>query len=254
MRALYAAASGMAAQQTRLDSIANNLANVQTTSYKKSRESFQDLYYQELTHGGLDASSARIDVGSGVKLAGVDKEFSQGSVTATGGTLDVAIEGKGFFEVTDTSGQRFYTRDGDFRTNANGEIVTASGLSLGGIRIPDGVDGVRIDDAGEVNALWPDGRESSLGRLPLVDFVNPSALRSLGGNLYQMTQQSGQPQQVVPGQDPVALRQGFLEGSNVDVAEELVLMILTQRSYELNSKAVQAADETLRQVANLRRG
>ena len=254
MRALYAAATGMAAQQTRLDSIANNLANVQTTSYKKSRESFQDLYYQELTHGGLDASSARIDVGSGVKLAGVDKDFTQGSVTQTGGSLDVAIEGRGFFEVTDTGGQRFYTRDGDFRTNANGEIVTASGLSVGGIRIPEGVQSVAIDDAGEVRAVWPDGRESTLGRLPVVDFVNPTALRSLGGNVYQMTQGSGQPQALIAGQDNVALRQGFLEGSNVDVAEELVLMILTQRSYELNSKAVQAADETLRQVANLRRG
>jgi flagellar basal-body rod protein FlgG len=254
MRALYAAATGMAAQQTRLDSIANNLANVQTTGYKKSRESFQDLMYQELSHGGLGASSARIEVGSGVRLAAVDKDFSVGSITQTGRPLDVAIEGPGFFEIMGPAGERLFTRDGSFRMDMNGQIVTASGLSVSGLSIPMGAEGIRIDEIGQVHAQWADGRESMMGQIPIVDFLNPAGLRSLGGNLFQMSPTSGQPRPVVPGQDQVAVRQYFLEGSNVDVAEELVGMILTQRAYELNSKAVQAADETLRTVANLRRG
>lgn len=253
MRALYAAATGMAAQQTRLDSIANNLANVQTTGYKKSRENFQDLMYQELTHGGLGASSARIEVGSGVRLAAVDKDFAQGSLTQTGRPLDLAIEGPGFFEVQGPAGERMFTRDGSFRLDPSGQVVTASGLSVGGLSIPQGAENVRVDETGQVFAEWSDGRESSLGQLQIVDFLNPTGLRSLGGNVYQATPTSGQPRPVVPGQDRVAVRQYALEGSNVDVAEELVGMILTQRAYELNSKAVQAADETLRTVANLRR-
>lgn len=253
MRALYAAATGMAAQQTRLDSIANNLSNVQTTGFKKSRESFSDLYYQEMTHGGMAPGAARIEVGSGVALTGVEKNFTQGSVAATGAELDVALEGRGFFEVQDATGQRLYTRDGHFRTDANGQLVNSAGLSVSGITIPEGVSRVRIDETGEVYATWPDARESNLGQLMVVDFVNPTGLRAAGGNLFQQTVQSGQPQALIPGRDPVAVRQGYLEGSNVDVAEELVLMILTQRAYDLNSKAVQAADETLRTVANLRR-
>jgi flagellar basal-body rod protein FlgG len=253
MRALYAAATGMAAQQTRLDSISNNIANVQTTGYKRSRESFQDLFYQEMTHGGLSASSARIEVGAGVRLAAIDKDFQQGSVSQTGGALDVALEGRGFFEVQDPmSGQLLYTRDGSFRKDANGMLVTTGGLQVGGINIPDAVESVVIDERGDV---WGavEGNRVSLGRLNVVDFVNPAGMRSLGGNLYQQTTESGIPQPLTPGQDRVAIRQGFLEGSNVDIATELVQMILTQRAYELNSKAVQAADETLRVAANLRR-
>jgi flagellar basal-body rod protein FlgG len=253
MRALYAAATGMSAQQTRLDSIANNLANVQTTGFKKSRETFQDLYYQELTHGGLGVGAARIDVGSGVQLAAVDKDFQQGSMVETGRSLDVMIEGRGFFEVTDPTGQLFYTRDGSFRLDPNGQVVTASGLSVGGLAVPQGTERLIIEQNGEVYAEWASGERSNLGQLPMVDFVNPTGLRSLGGNLYQMTMGSGQPLPLVPGQDPVQIRQGALEGSNVDVAEELVHMIMTQRAYDLNSKAVQAADETLRTVAQLRR-
>jgi len=253
MRALYAAATGMAAQQTRLDSISNNIANVQTTGYKRSRESFQDLFYQEMTHGGLSASSARIDVGAGVRLAAVDKDFQQGSVAQTGGELDFALEGRGFFEVQDPmSGQLLYTRDGSFRKDANGMLVTTSGLQVGGINIPEQVQRVVIDERGDVFGIV-EGGQISLGRLNLVDFVNPAGMRTLGGNLYQQTRESGIPRPLNPAQDRVTVRQGFLEGSNVDIATELVQMILTQRAYEMNSKAVQAADETLRVAANLRR-
>jgi flagellar basal-body rod protein FlgG len=207
MRALYSAATGMAAQQTRLDSIANNLANVQTTSFKKSRESFQDLYYQELTHGGLDMGSAHVEVGSGVKLAEVAKDFSMGSPTDTGRELDVAIEGRGFFEVQGPGGERFFTRDGHFTLNANGELITASGLSLGGIQIPEDVVRVRIEDDGAVQGEMSDGRQFALGRLQLADFMNPSGLRSVGGNMYQQSSSSGEPMPVEAGQDGINIRQ-----------------------------------------------
>lgn len=255
MRALYAAATGMAAQQTSLDTVANNLANVQTAGYKRSRASFQDLYYQELTHGGRDASSARIDVGSGVQVSGVDKTFQAGSLTETGNPLDVAIEGnRGFFQLQDQGGNLFYTRDGQFRLDNNGQMVSASGLSLGGLTIPDGANNVVITPEGEVNAFYDGSPDPTfVGNIPLVDFQNAAGLRSVGGNLFQETQQSGQAMQLDPASSGVSVRQGAVEGSNVDVASELVNMILTQRAYELNSKAVQAADDTLRVVTSLRR-
>jgi len=254
MRALYAAATGMAAQQTSLDTVANNLANVQTTGYKRSRASFQDLYYQELTHGGRAASSARIDVGSGVQLGGVDKTFAPGSATQTGNQLDLMIEGpRGFFEMQDQGGNLMYTRDGSFRLDANGQIVNAAGLSLGGITVPQGAERIEVTPEGDVNAYFAgEPNPSNIGQVPIVDFQNPAGLRALGGNLFQQTDGSGQALRLQAGQEGVSVRQGFLEGSNVDVANELVQMILTQRAYELNSKAVQAADDTMRVVTNLR--
>ncbi|MFK7930887.1 MAG: flagellar basal-body rod protein FlgG [Myxococcota bacterium] len=255
MRALYAAATGMAAQQTNLDTVANNLANVQTAGYKRSRASFQDLYYQELTHGGRDASSARIDVGSGVQVSGVDKTFQAGSINESGNPLDVAIMGnRGFFQLQDQGGNQFFTRDGQFRLDANGQVVSASGLSLGGLTIPEGANQVIISPEGEVNAFFDGSPDPSfVGQLPIVDFQNPAGLRSVGGNLFQETVQSGQAMQLDSQESGVTVRQGAFEGSNVDVATELVNMILTQRAYELNSKAVQAADDTLRVVTSLRR-
>ena len=254
MRALYAAATGMAAQQTSLDTVANNLANVQTTGYKRSRAAFQDLYYQELTHGGRAASSARIDVGSGVQIGGGDKTFGMGSATMTDNPLDLMIESpRGFFELQDAGGNLMYTRDGSFRLDANGQIVNASGMSLGGITIPEGAERIQVTSEGDVNVFFSGNPDpSNVGRVPIVDFQNPAGLRALGANLFQQTTGSGQAMQLQAGRDGVNIRQGYLEGSNVDVANELVQMILTQRAYELNSKAVQAADDTLRVVTNLR--
>lgn len=255
MRALTTAASGMAAQQASLDTIANNLANIQTTGYKRSRTTFQDLMYQELTHGGHSASSARIDVGSGVRIAGIDKTFQQGSADQTGNELDVMIEGpNGFFELQDQQGNFYYTRDGSFRLDANGQIVSASGLSVGGISLDPNAERLEITPDGTVNMFYADDvRPVDVGQIPVRDFINPGGLRAIGGNLFQQTEASGQAQDMggIGGVGPV-LRQGFLEGSNVDVANELVTMIMTQRAYEMNSKAVQAADETMRAVTNLR--
>lgn len=255
MRALTTAATGMAAQQASLDTIANNLANVQTTGYKRSRTNFQDLVYQELTHGGRSVSSARIDVGSGVRIAGVDKTFQSGAATQTGNQLDLMIEGdRGFFEVQDLQGNLFYTRDGSFRLDGNGQVVTASGLSLGGLTVDPAAERLEVLADGTVNQYYADDpRPVEVGQIMVQDFINPGGLRALGGNLFQQTQGSGpaQPLGDAPDGGP-QIRQGFIEGSNVDVANELVQMILTQRAYELNSKAVQAADDSMRVVTNLR--
>lgn len=254
MRALYAAASGMNAQQVRLDTIANNLANVSTTSFKKSRESFQDLFYQEVSRGGLAASSARIQVGTGVALSSVEKDFSNGQLLSTGNPLDVAINGRGFFLVTDIDGNRFFTRDGAMTLDQNGTLITANGLQYGrGITLPPETEEVKILEDGTVMGRMPnDPSYTTLGQLEMVTFNNPTGLKSMGGNLFQETPTSGMMQFAGP-MDNIRLQQGFLEGSNVDVAEELIAMIQTQRAYELNSKAVQAADDTLRVATNLRR-
>lgn len=255
MRALTTAATGMAAQQTSLDTIANNLANVQTTGYKRSRTAFQDLMYQEMTHGGRAVSSARIDIGSGVRVAGVDKTFQAGAAMETGGELDLMIEGsRGFFELQDQQGNLFYTRDGAFGLDANGRIVSKAGLSLGGLTVDPAAERIEVTNKGMVNLYYAgEPRPVEVGQVPVRDFINPGGLRAVGGNLFQMTQGSGPPQMLQEGPDGgLQIRQRFLEGSNVDVANELVQMILTQRAYELNSKAVQAADDSMRVVTNLK--
>lgn len=255
MRALYTAASGMSAQQTRLDSIANNLANVSTSGYKKSRESFSDLYYQELTRGGQGVSRSRVDVGSGVRLSGLDKDFAQGAIIDDGNPLHVAINGKGaFFTVTNpNTGERLFTRDGSFSLDAQGSLLTASGLTVSNIQIPLGAESVQINADGTVGVRMPgETNYNSVGQLEVVRFVNPAGLRALGGNLFAQSDTSGDANVVTPT-DGVEVRGGALEHSNVDVAQELVLMIETQRSYELNSKVIQAADETLGIATNLRR-
>jgi len=253
MRALYAAASGMAAQQNRLDNVANNLANVSTTGFKKSRQAFQDLYYQELTTGGAGKSAAPVQLGSGVRTAAISRDLTQGSITQTGNPLDVAISGDGFLSLEAEDGQIFYTRDGSLRTNAEGTLVTASGVPLaGGITVPSDVDKVEIAEDGTISGRFA-GQDTftTLGQLEVVSFGNPAGLEAVGGNLYRQSAQSGDPQTVDTTQATVV--QGYLEGSNVDVAQELVEMILAQRSFELNSKAVQAADDTLQIAVNLKR-
>ncbi|MBN2800860.1 MAG: flagellar basal-body rod protein FlgG [Deltaproteobacteria bacterium] len=253
MKALYVAASGMAAQQTRIDNVANNIANVGTTGFKKSRESFQDLLYEELTQGGKASSQARLEVGGGVQLAGIEKDHRQGSLTQTGQPLHAAIAGDAFFTLETAEGEPVYTRDGTFRLDADGTLVTQSGLVVGGnITIPEDAQQVFITGDGTVQAVLQGSVDYTvLGQLELASFTNPAGLRALGGNLYEQTPESGEV--FVPRPESVEVKQGYLESSNVDVAEELIQMIMAQRSYELNSKVVQAADEAMSVAVNLKR-
>lgn len=255
MRALYVAASGMAAQQTRIDNVANNLANVNTTGFKKARASFQDLFYQELTYGGRSASAGRVEVGGGVALGRLEKDHIAGSVVQTGDRMHVAIGGahanNRFLRLETPDGQYVYTRDGAFALDGDAVVHANTGYQLpGGVSVPDDAV-VSISKDGTIVAERPDDpRPITLGRLEVVEFSNARGLRSIGGNLFQETAASGQGQELRDSPDLVT---GALEGSNVDAAEELISMIMAQRAYELNSKVVQAADETMQQTANLRR-
>jgi flagellar basal-body rod protein FlgG len=265
MRALYSAASGMAAQQIRLDDIANDLANVSTTGYKRSREAFQDLYYQAIAHGGAVSATVagaavavpgpRLDVGTGARLAAIEKDFLQGSLVQTGNPLDLAIQGPGFFVLDGADGVPVYTRDGALFRDGDGNLIGSGGLRVtGGVQIPQDASDVRIQSDGSVEAVLPgDTLPTSLGRIELATFINPNGLRPLGGNLYAESLDSGRPLQVGSAEGQGSVQQGFLEQSNVDVAAELIGMIQTQRAYEMNSKVIQAADETLGIVASLRR-
>lgn len=251
MRALYSAASGMTAQQHRLDTIANNISNVSTTGFKKSRDAFQDLFYQTLATGGVQSNA--LQLGNGVRLAGVERDHGQGTLVATNDPLHVALQGDGFFVVETLEGERMYTRDGQFTQDVDGMLVTQSGLRVAGdIQIPTGAASIRIDYDGTVHAAMTDGQDAVVGQIELARFVNPAGLMARGGNLYQQSPTSGEPTDVQPGTD-VQVVQGFLEQSNVDVAGELIDMIQAQRVFELNSKVVQAADESLQIAVNLRR-
>lgn len=253
MKALYVAASGMAAQQTRIDNVANNIANVGTTGFKKSREAFSDLLYEELTQGGKSTSQARLEVGGGVQLAGIEKDHRQGSLTQTGQPLHVAISGDAFFALQTPEGEPVYTRDGTFRLDADGVLVSQSGLVVGGdITVPEDAEQVVITPDGTVHAVLQGSTQYTvLGQLELAAFTNPAGLRALGGNTFEQTPESGEV--FVPRADQVEVKQGYLESSNVDVAEELIQMIMAQRAYELNSKVVQTADEAMSVAVNLKR-
>lgn len=252
MRALYSAASGMTAQQTRLDTIANNLANVSTTGFKRSRDAFQDLFYQEMAYGGQGETGTRMELGTGTRVAGIERDQAQGMLIATSNPLNVGIQGDAMFVVETMDGERLYTRDGTFSKDADGMLVTAGGLRVGGdIEIPEEAELVTIDYDGTVHATVGEGQDVVLGQIETVRFVNAAGLFARGNNLFAPTTASGEPIDVEPG--AAQLVQGYLEGSNVDVASELIDMIQAQRAYELNSKVIQAADETLQVAANLRR-
>lgn len=255
MRALYTAATGMRANQMQIENIANNLANTNSTSYKKVRENFEDLVYQTVgTNGGKQNP---MQMGSGVKLAALTRDFRTGNVQTTSNSTDMLIDGDGFFKVEDSNGEVYYTRDGAFQIDAEGRLVTRSGMVVQpGIQVPPGGELV-VSANGEVEArmLTAAGTETvSLGVLEISRFPNSSGLDAAGGNLYRATTASGEPAVVQPGQDGAGkVIQYALEGSNVDVAEELVLMISAQRSYELSSKVIQTADEMLQAAANAKR-
>jgi len=250
MRALYVAASGMSAQQTRIDTVANNLANTSTTAFKKSRGAFQDTFYQELATG---SRGTRADLGGGVQLAGLEKDHTMGSMRETGNPLDVALEGPGMITVVGVDGRDYYTRDGAFRLDSEGQLVTAAGLHVAGdIVIPEDTETLSIAQDGTVSAVIAgDTQPTVLGQLEIVTFTNPSGLQAEGGNLYSATVSSGDA--VLDYDNQTLVNQAQLEGSNVDVAEELIELVMAQRSYELNSKVVQAADEAMQVATNLRR-
>ena len=257
MKALYTAATGMAAQQKRIENISNNLANVSTIGYKKSRENFEDLLYQYLPTSGAglgQTRSANLEVGSGVRLAALYRDFRGGDLQQTGNPMDAAIVGRGFFVVETPDGREFFTRNGQFGLNAQGQFVTQNGNIIApGIDVPMDANEVRIDEDGTVSAIYESSPEPLvLGRLRVVDFINPTGLKAMGGNLFAATPESGQTIEL-DNQDGYRIRQGFVEASNVDVAEELVNMITAQRAFELTSKAVEAADQTMQVVNSMKR-
>ncbi|NOS71973.1 MAG: flagellar basal-body rod protein FlgG [Verrucomicrobia bacterium] len=259
LRALYSASSGMESQQTQLDVISNNLANVSTTGFKKSKAEFQDLLYQTTSAPGADAGGGNqvptgVQIGHGSRLVSTAKVFTNGELKQTGERLDLAIEGDGFFEVQMPDGSKAYTRDGNLKTGPDGRILTSTGLPLqGGFQpIPAGSTNVSIASTGEVSISGSAGNSSF--RMQLVRFANPAGLSSLGRNLYAETPASGAAEIGSPGESGFGtVQQGALEMSNVKVVEEMVNLIVAQRAYEVNSKAVQAADEMLQMSNNIRR-
>ncbi len=260
IKALSTAATGMEAQETRLDVTANNIANVSTAGFKKSRAEFQDLMYQTMRAPGAPTGSnsrapAGLEVGSGVRVVSTQRMHTEGELKQTGNPLDVAIEGQGFFAVTLAGGQTAYTRDGSLKLSTEGKLVTSDGYPLtSDISIPPDAQSVSIGVDGTVSATVPgDATPSELGKIELATFANPAGLAPMGRNLFKETAASGTPVTGQPGQDGLGtLSQGTQELSNVKVVEEMIDLIAGQRAYEVNSRVVKAADEMLGQTANLR--
>lgn len=259
MRALYSAASGMIAQQYNMDTISNNLANVNTTGFKGNMARFQDLVYQQLQAPGAPIGAATVPVGQqvglGVKVGSSEKLFTQGSLQHTGNPLDVAIEGDGFFQITLPDGTTGYTRDGSFKEDANGSIVTASGYFLQPqVNIPQNAVSVSINTDGTVTAQVPGSTQpQTLGTISLARFVNPAGLSPItGGNYYTETSASGPPIVSQPQINGAGgLQGGYIEQSNVQVVNEIVNMIVAQRAYEANSKAIGASDQMLQTAVQM---
>jgi flagellar basal-body rod protein FlgG len=261
IRGLYSAATGMQAMALNIDVISNNLANVATTGFKKSRAEFQDLLYETLRAPGAAAASGQqvptgIQIGHGTRSVAVQKLFSQGDLQHTKNQLDIAIEGDGFFQVLQPDGETAYTRAGSFKVDSEGQIVNPDGLPLEpAITIPTDAVSVSIAMDGTVSVIIPGEPEASeIGTIELSRFVNPAGLNSIGRNLFTVSAASGDALTGTAGEEGLGtLAQGFLEMSNVSVVDEMVNMISAQRAYEINSKAVQVSDELLQMANNLRR-
>lgn len=259
MRALWISKTGMEAQQTQLDVVSHNLANVATSGYKKSHAVFEDLMYQTLRQTGASAGEQAqlptgLQVGLGVRTVATARQFTQGNLQQTGNHLDVAIKGNGFFQVQMSDGTTGYTRDGSFQLSATGQLVTNNGLTVQpGLTIPANAQSVTIAADGTVSVALPgQAAPQTVGQLTIASFVNPAGLEPRGQNLFSETSASGTPNAAAPGSDGLGnLAQGFLETSNVNVVEELVTMIQTQRAYELNSKAISTSDQMLQRLAQL---
>ncbi|MAA76322.1 MAG: flagellar basal-body rod protein FlgG [Salinisphaeraceae bacterium] len=255
---LWVAKTGLDAQQTRMTVISNNLANVNTTGFKKGRAAFQDLLYQNVSQAGAQVTQQNKDptglsLGTGVKVQSTEKLYGQGNLQQTDNPLDVAVNGRGFFQVLMPDGSTAYTRDGSFRLSADGELVTPRGMLLEpSITVPGDAQSLTIGADGTVSVQLPGQAEpQQIGALQLVDFVNPAGLESRGENLLVETGASGPPQAGTPGLNGLgSLNQGSLESSNVNVVEELINMIETQRAYEMNSRAISTVDEMLAYVSN----
>jgi len=250
----------MQAQQTNMDVISNNLANVSTTGFKKSRAEFEDLMYQTIKEpgsaSGLNAISPNgVQVGSGVKTSSVQKDFEVGSFKQTKNALDLSIEGQGFFAIQMPDGQIGYTRDGSFKKDPGGRIVDRNGNPLQPqIIIPPDAAGIEISPSGQVSVYTAGQIQPQvIGQIEIVNFVNPAGLRAMGKNVFMPSGSSGQPQQGAPGTANFgSIGQGQLESSNVNIVDEMVNMITAQRAYETNSKAIQASDQMLQYMNNLR--
>ncbi len=261
IRALWTAASGMQSQQLNIDVIANNLANVNTTGFKKSRADFQDLMYQSVKTTGAPSTSstqipAGIQIGLGSRTASVNKVYTAGNVTQTNNELDLSIEGDGFFQIKMPDGSTAYTRAGSFKKDSTGQLVTSDGYPLiPGVVIPSNASKITVGNDGTVSVMQSgQNAPTSVGTIQLATFSNPGGLSNLGHNLVQPTDASGTANTGTAGQNGIGtISQGALEMSNVSVMEEMVNMIMSQRAYETNSKAVQAADEMLQQANNIRR-
>jgi len=261
LRALWTAASGMQGQALNIDVISNNLANVNTTGFKRSRADFQDLFYQSLRIAGAASSSGTEiptanQIGLGTKIAAVAKIFNQGDYKQTGNEMDLAIDGRGFFQIATPEGEIAYSRAGSFKLDGDGNIVTSDGYLLepqmtvptDAIQLTVGPDGtVTVMNAGETTP-------SEIGKIETARFANPAGLMSIGKNLFMESETSGSPTTGTPGEDGLGtITQGYLEMSNVNVVEEMVYMILAQRAYEINGKTIQTSDEMLQMANNVKR-
>jgi flagellar basal-body rod protein FlgG len=255
---LWVAKTGLDAQQTRMDVVSHNLANANTTGFKSSRASFQDLVYQNLRQPGGQTTEqtnapSGLMLGTGVRVVGNEKLFTQGNAEQTGNSLDVMIQGRGFLQVTMPDGSIAYTRDGSLHMDQNGQVVTANGYAVDpAITIPANAQSITIGSDGTVSITVPgQAAPQQIGTVQLADFINPAGLQPNGDNLYLETASSGSPQIGQPGLNGLGtLQQGALESSNVNVVEQMVDMIETQRTYEMNSKAISAADQMLQFLTN----
>ena len=261
IRALWTSATGMQAQALNLDVISNNLANVNTSGFKKSRAEFQDLLYETIKPAGTSSSQdsqvpTGIQIGHGARPSTVLKIFTQGDMENTNNELDLAIEGDGFFKIIQPNGETAYTRDGAFKLDRDGRIVNSDGFALEPeITIPTDAVSIAVGMDGTVSVLQAgDSTPSEVGTIELARFVNPAGLVSTGRNLYLTSEASGDEMSGIPGEDGLgSLAQGFLEMSNVSVVDEMVSMITAQRAYETNSKSIQTADEMLQLANNIKR-
>ncbi|MCG8673638.1 MAG: flagellar basal-body rod protein FlgG [Pseudomonadales bacterium] len=255
--AIYIAATGMQAEQTQIDAISNNLANINTTGYKKSKVSFEDLVYQQVNNVQfpIDSAQQMMLSGLGTSVSGISKDFSAGDLKATQNQLDLAIQGAGFFEVDLPNGEKAYTRSGALKIDSDGMLSTIDGRVLSaGVRIPSDASQILIRPDGTVAAQVSDREElMELGQLDLANFATPESLEPLGNGLYASTEASGLPLYSEPGSNGLGeLAQGYLESSNVDLVEEMLNLVIAQRAYEVNSQIIRASDEILKINNNLR--
>ncbi len=257
-QALWVAKTGLDAQQTRMSVISNNLANVNTTGFKRGRAVFEDLFYQNIRQVGAQSSQdtqipSGLSLGTGVRTVATDKLHTQGNMIQTGNSLDVAIEGRGFFQILQPDGSLAYSRDGNFKVDSQGQVVTSNGYTLQpAITVPENALSVTIGVDGIVSATTAGSAAPiQLGNIQLADFINPTGLQPVGKNLYIESAASGAPSSSTPGLNGTGtVLQGALESSNINVVEELVNMIETQRAYEMNSKVISATDQMLQYVSN----